>query len=173
MHTRVEPSHLRLVDKILVPAFVAAAVTLLIEYVAKPGLEVRKERILVRHRAVGELIRARDVLDARLWPLFRLGHAWDNRHTPDAVDDALSATRQALDAVAGARYRVPEEVSASIRPVLLDLHAVLMELRDHFANGTWEAQLELRTVIQQCADWILELSAYLDTPSGAGASGER
>jgi len=152
------------VDKVLVPALVAAAVTVLIEYAAKPWLEVRKERILGRHRSTGELIRARDVLDARLWPLFRLGHAWDARHTPEAVADALSATRQALDALAAARYRVPEQVSASVRPALLDLHSVLTELRGHFANDTWGEHLDLREVIQECADCILELSAYIETP---------
>lgn len=43
---------LSLIDKVLVPALVAAAVTLLIERTAEPWLEVRKERILVRHRSV-------------------------------------------------------------------------------------------------------------------------
>jgi hypothetical protein len=151
-------------EKVLIPALVAAAVTLMIEYLAKPWLEVRKERILVRHRAVGELIRARDILDARLWPLFRVGQPWDAHHTPEAVDDALAATRHALDALAAARNRIPMEVSASMRPVLLDLHNVLRGLRSHFANNTWEEKRDQREVIQQCADWTLELSAYLDTP---------
>ena len=45
-------------ENVLVPALVAAFVTMLIEYVAKPNLEVRKERILERHRDRRILFRA-------------------------------------------------------------------------------------------------------------------
>ena len=42
--------YLRGVSKFVIPALVAALVTLVIEYFAKPQLEARKERITERHR---------------------------------------------------------------------------------------------------------------------------
>jgi hypothetical protein len=45
-------------ESILIPVVVAAATTLLIEYAAKPWLEVRKDAILERHRSRRDLILA-------------------------------------------------------------------------------------------------------------------
>lgn len=42
-------------SSVLIPALVAAVVTLFVEYLAKPHLEVRKERVLHRHRCAQEL----------------------------------------------------------------------------------------------------------------------
>jgi hypothetical protein len=49
-------------SKVLVPAIVAAVVTLLIEYLAKPRLEARKERLLERARDKRSLIRVLSLL---------------------------------------------------------------------------------------------------------------
>jgi hypothetical protein len=55
-----------LLNSVVVPAVVAAAVALLIEYAAKPSIEARKERVLRARRALWELRDALVVLDERL-----------------------------------------------------------------------------------------------------------
>lgn len=54
---------------VLVSALTAAAVTLLIEYAAKPYLEVRKDRILEAHRACRELVARIELTIAEIPPI--------------------------------------------------------------------------------------------------------
>ena len=82
-------------DKVLVPALVAAFVTLLIEYVAKPRLEARKERILERHRDTRALVRAYGDVERRLGAFLAL------REMPEHADRLGSARTDLVDRLRG------------------------------------------------------------------------
>ena len=77
-------------DNVLVPALVAAFVTLVIEYVAKPRLEARKERILERHRETRALLRLFGQVT------FQMGqHAVVVTDPRDDEEDLVAALREA------------------------------------------------------------------------------
>lgn len=86
-----DPRTLRAMENILVPALVAAMVSLLMEYAAKPRLEARKERILESHRVVRELDRSIGVLLVELAKMRRSTMLWDS-----APQQAVAFAREAI-----------------------------------------------------------------------------
>lgn len=156
------------VEVVLVPALVAAAVTLLFnvlsEFLLKPYANARSDRVLRGRRVLPDFLMARDALDARLWPLFRLGQPWDATRTALEVAEATAAADRALEALATARGLMKIEIAAATRPMLLDLKALLVELGTAFKDGTWRERTDEREALTQYADYILRMTRYYDLP---------
>lgn len=101
-------------DTVLIPALVAAIITLGIEYVAKPRLEVRKDRILEAARNERELQAALSrmhvltvmVSDISLLEVGRQAYVREVNRLQTAADDVLD-----LAMVVGAQHRSPDVAS--------------------------------------------------------------
>ncbi|CAN5881668.1 hypothetical protein BH24ACT15_BH24ACT15_05310 [soil metagenome] len=156
-----------LYDNLVLPGLVAAIVTLVIEYTAKPWLEARKERILERYRGEMALYHARNELSERLWPLYRLGEPWDVHRTPDEVEAALVAASGMQSALTTARGAVPTNVLGATRSLVLDIHSSLVQTRELFKAGPTLEDIggpggELRDRITQMDIALRRVSVYLD-----------
>ena len=115
------------VTTVLVSALVAAIVTLMIEYLAKPTLEVRKERILLRHRQSWELLRALRVLITHLrWRLLAL------RATPHSAGlaEAMKSLSAELEAVGDIAISTWNEFPAEIQDLFVSAQAFYKGLFD-------------------------------------------
>jgi len=84
---------------VLVSALTAAVVTMLIEYAAKPYLEVRKERILDAHRTRRDLISRIEATVRNIAPLSGIrNHAYiGGKRGFEAVDDYLTTANEISD----------------------------------------------------------------------------
>ena len=88
-----------MIESVLLPLVVAAVTTLLIEYAAKPRLEVRKDRILEQHRAEREVRRTLDhaeYLRGRLEAIRDAGSAYPLEDVPAQVATEYAATTEKL-----------------------------------------------------------------------------
>ena len=94
------------VGGLLAAALVSATVTLGLDWLARPGLEARKERILARSRARAEVWRALDSI------LFAAGWLKSTRSQPGDIQSATAGIIPALQALEEAFREVMPFTSA-------------------------------------------------------------
>jgi hypothetical protein len=139
----------------IVPALVAAVVALGIEYLAKPRLEVRKERILARHRdtrtAIGN-INSLLYVCGRLSALLESGLSLPGR-TQDFRADMLAEAKAYMVVSARTDLRINQRVES-----VLILFAAACETCFIFARkSVKDADDFFRTVIDPMSDHVGEL----------------
>lgn len=110
----------------LISALVAALVTLTIEWLAKPGLEARKERILARVRSRSEAVRICHEIQLRLSMLWtRTPFGQPGRET---ITAEVARARTELVKLSHELQAVHVALSAGVRSLTPDEHEMMPKL---------------------------------------------
>jgi hypothetical protein len=101
---------MEVVNTLLLSAAVAAFVALLMEYAAKPWLEVRKESILAAHRDLRELRRRLAILGNHIVLAHRRMEKGDASQAADLVDTLIRETDELRDQMQVCLDTLPSDV---------------------------------------------------------------
>ncbi|MGH3452737.1 MAG: hypothetical protein ACRDQW_18955 [Haloechinothrix sp.] len=151
-----------LVLSILVSAAVAAVVTLLIEYAAKPGLDARKDRILEEQRALRDMRTQLDLL------MEHEREGWFPRgpYQPDEVEAANIARAGAEgDSIMALVVRCQDLLPEEIRRFLqYALNGWQTTIAPPFTSGSWEEFQVTDQIMNNLGHAIDITTEYLGLP---------
>jgi hypothetical protein len=123
------------IESIVVAAIVATLVTTIIEFLAKPFFEVRKERVLAKHKAVWELERALRLFTTRLGRAsLPIGLEGDSKAISDFALYLSDEAREIENRVVTCEGSIPKSVAGSIH-YGLGFHAALVDVADLIARS--------------------------------------
>jgi hypothetical protein len=132
---------------VLVSALTAAAVTLLIEFAAKPHLEARKERILDSYRFRRDLISRIDLLVQNFPPILGVETVIQDEHGAKVVDKFIDDSHEVFsgalrhDSTFGKRQRACAQLLRG------ELYAALRVCRTLLAQYQSSADVEFRKFV--------------------------
>jgi hypothetical protein len=143
----VTAAHTVLVSNLLISAFVAAAVTLPIEYVAKPGLEARKERILEGQRLTRGTVAKLQLAEHLFSKLFASLDQDSPMQSLEAPEETRARIIRTIDPVMEAVASGQLRISDMARQSLMAHVAVVEFWRDDF-GGDFRGNAE--TAVEFC-----------------------
>jgi hypothetical protein len=152
-----------IIRSVFIPALVAALVALLIELLAKPHLEVRKERLMRAARRGWELAEAFRAVDVRLETLAWL--ARQEKATLATIEKGIIDLGREVDEVEqlAPTVELPEPMRAVVDYGIGFFMAVMDELRSKAALAEDERIAGYRSAILSGTDFGLP-TVYLQTP---------